>query len=231
MLLRNQFVLAFIVLCVVDVSWQACACRAQEFGVDFGNGLEQAQFATFPVTPGPGAYREFATPLASSGSVGVRLQSVPYADDFEWRIRDQITNGPWTGMNPLLHDFVFTWSSTALVVTLTGLSSGEYLVTSYHHDTQFQDHGAIDILVSDANGSRLVAGGLAQTSGTEPEDVARCTSLLTVAQGGSVTLTYAVTTHTGNAAILNGLTVARVNPIGVEGITWGAAKCLLMPRQ
>jgi hypothetical protein len=68
--------------------------------------------------------------------------------------------------------------STAFDMQIKNLDSGEYTITTYHHDPLEDvenDDGTINITVSDAGGTRLVAENLQQSWGPAPTVVASTT--------------------------------------------------------
>lgn len=110
----------------------------------------------------------FFTELANAGSARVRLA----APDGQLGFRDRadVTHS----LGDLLEDHVFPKNDDGLELTLGSLKPGMYSMTTYMHDSE-HDRDTVDVRVTDSLGTRAVASGIDQTTGTSPTAVAQAT--------------------------------------------------------
>jgi hypothetical protein len=181
---------------------------SQTLFVDFGDGGLQP--GHWPYTSTMGGAVEFATNLATDGTATVSLEP---QSRVESRVRGGITWGPHTSLSNLLRDFVFVWSDTLITLRVSGLSSGNYTIKTFHHDSEFDNHGSLRITAIDALGARIVREHLAQSAGQTPSTVAMGEFGVQCAAAGDIVLRFEVEAGTGNAAILNGLQIVRGSPM------------------
>lgn len=128
-----------------------------------------------------------------------------------WRDREGLAGGPLADKSQLLSDFVMAYTAygaDALNLRLAGLARGRYTMTTYHHDTAYQDHGAITVYVSDAYGEASVASGVVQSTGTSPTSISSLQFDFTADGVNPVIVRFAET----QAAILNGFELTRSAP-------------------
>jgi hypothetical protein len=118
-------------------------------------------------TTGPGFLRMTnadGSPVGSGGPVTVVAGTGTYADRGTGAIADQ----PYS---QLLRDFILRDpASGPLTVSVFGLPAGDYLVTTFHHDTAaWNNSNPFDVLVSDPDGiDRLVVDSAIFTPGQVP---------------------------------------------------------------
>lgn len=189
------------------------------------NGIQDG-YQPFP-SPGSSftsASWYFPTALGRNGGVEVTIRAAAEAEHVTWRARQRVEAGPFASMSDLLSDLVFVYSSTTMEVELAGLAEGQYTIRSYHHDTMFDDHGAIDVSVRDAGGVRAIAAGIVQTWGASPSSLAQVQFDFAVEGPGIATVSFSSTPGTGNAIVLNGFDIVRAGVVEVIPMSWGATK-------
>jgi len=135
--------------------------------VDIGaNGHDvQSGFYSFPRGSSAGADDETQRFLSSFGNDGTVDVTLTNANVFRDRPGD-VTHP----LGDLTEDFFAHQDNMTL--TLSGLSAGEYRITTYHHDVTV-NHDVIGVRLTDANNTATDLGlTVDQTTGTNPADVA-----------------------------------------------------------
>ncbi|MHC4402433.1 MAG: PVC-type heme-binding CxxCH protein [Planctomycetota bacterium] len=146
--------------------------------------------------------KSFAGPLGVEGRVTVTLDA-PHDAWPTLAFRDR---GDMSGeLADLAEDFVF--NEARLRLTLTGLKTGLYAVTTWHHDARYVG-GMIDVCV----GPRTAAGGLAQTTG--PSTVP-ASAVFTVEADGVSPVVVEISSQSNNDAFVAYLNGFSLTPVGL----------------
>ncbi len=146
----------------------------------------------------------YTTSLGDGGSVTVALNGA--TSSLSWRDR---TDSTAPQLPDVAEDFVF--HPDYLELTLSGLDTNQYLLTTYHHDTQHSGSD-LEIAVWDAAGEgRVVEPALWQTANDPANDPA-LTSFSIYADEAPVTIRFTNLGTEGNPPIarLNGFSLTLV---------------------
>lgn len=176
--------------------------------VDIGAAAQQVQAGWEPLVGNDGTSPQghwYFSEMGNLGSVSAKL-SVPQ-EDMGFRVRSGVTHS----LGDMLEDLAFGRSK--LDLSLGSLLPGRYLVTTYHHDSQFP-RGTLDISVSDALGTARLMDTLGQSAGTAPASVA--SSTFEVYSDGVKPVVVRVAKNTADVAVLSGFQVVPLDALRVD---------------
>jgi len=195
------------VLCAVV----AASAPAATLSVDVGATGQTVQTGWEAFTRGTGTtglqVQDYATPMASAGTVTVELRQL---NGFRDRVN---TTHP---IGDVVEDMAF--GNPMLGFGLIGLKQGTYFHRSYHHDAE-HDQGPIDVRQNDAfASSRLVGQNVPQTrnSGGQAGVVATVPRILHVGAAGTADLSWTKKGDGQDNAILSGFELTDAPPADLK---------------
>ncbi len=148
--------------------------------IDFGNSIGAGNgpggvhpgFTAFEETESAGTVdrtRTFLSSLGAGNTVDVTIGGFTHFRDYAAVTGDFVAN------SPLLSDMVLRNADGTMTLTLENLNPGDYLITTFHHSTQFGG-GLIDINLNDANGTgQSIETSLPVTNGGAPTAISSST--------------------------------------------------------
>jgi len=149
---------------------------AGALNVDFGSSAgtgggpngTQADFDPFEAAEGggnPDKTNTYGAAFGSGGTVDVTIGGYTHFRNYAG------VTGTFAGQSALLSDSVLRNSNGTMTLTLTGLESGLYEITTYHHGTA-NCCGTFDVRLHDAiPGSKLIADSITGSKGTNPSSI------------------------------------------------------------
>jgi hypothetical protein len=114
-------------------------------------------------------------------------------------------------MNDLLRDWIGTDGRVAkvpLILTISGLPSGSYNWTSFHHDNNDQT-GIFNVKIEDAKGTSVISG-IDISNGNLPVDLVTVLKSDIKSNGSDVKLTFEMNSYSDNSTsffVMNGFTI------------------------
>jgi hypothetical protein len=184
--------------------------------VDFGQNTPaplQAGYVGFnpwgstSVDNGNSAMQTYVNSYASNNSLKLSVQGQSH-----WRDYNSILQQPHDLLSNLLSDEVLSNAGGTIIITLSGLKTGQYSISTYHHASEGNGNNTYNLKATDASGAnRLVASSMTSSGGRYPSSINKKTFDLLSNGKNEVQVVVGPGGSNGNHLVVNGFDLLQQN--------------------
>ena len=159
------------------------------------------------VDNGNSVVQTYVNSYASNNSLKLSVQGQSH-----WRDYNSILQQPHDLLSNLLSDEVLSNAGRTIIITLNGLKTGQYSISTYHHASEGNGNNTYNLKATDASGTnRLVASSMTSSGGRYPSSINKKTFDLLSNGKNEVQVLVGPGGSSGNHLVVNGFDLSQQN--------------------
>ena len=159
------------------------------------------------VDNGNSVVQTYVNSYASNNSLKLSVQGQSH-----WRDYNSILQQPHDLLSNLLSDEVLSNAGGTIIITLNGLKTGQYSISTYHHASEGNGNNTYNLKATDASGTnRLVASSMTSSGGRYPSSINKKTFDLLSNGKNEVQVLVGPGGSSGNHLVVNGFDLSQQN--------------------
>ena len=159
------------------------------------------------VDNGNSVVQTYVNSYASNNSLKLSVQGQSH-----WRDYNSILQQPHDLLSNLLSDEVLSNAGGTIIITLNGLKTGQYSISTYHHASEGNGNNTYNLKATDASGAnRLVASSMTSSGGRYPSSINKKTFDLLSNGKNEVQVLVGPGGSSGNHLVVNGFDLSQQN--------------------